>query len=109
MNISEQMRLVFLDAVEFALSKNHQCCKGDGFGYEVDLNDAKDFLEISRGDNFLPCHPVDREVMEKAANDTAPFIDAGSAIHLYLNRGGTDYSLEVMTKMYHALRENRMG
>jgi hypothetical protein len=46
MNISEQMRLVLLDAVKYALSRNHQCCKDDGHGYEVDLNDAKLFLDL---------------------------------------------------------------
>lgn len=45
MNISPQMRLVLLDAVTYAISRNHLCCKSDGFGNEVDLSDAKDFLE----------------------------------------------------------------
>jgi hypothetical protein len=45
MDMSEQMRQVLLDTVKFALSRNHQCCKSDGLGNEVDLQDAKAFLE----------------------------------------------------------------
>jgi hypothetical protein len=41
----------------------------------------------------------DKAIMRQAMSDT-PFIDSGSAIHLYLNRGGSDKGLPEMEKMY---------
>lgn len=58
-NISEQMRQVLLDTVKFAIIRNHQCCKSDGLGNEVDL---QDILEVDDLPDFAELAELEKDI-----------------------------------------------